>query len=376
MTDTDAVGWSTTCEDTPTDADARLVAGDALSKVVASMGDNGEDRPGQRDMCDAVATAINTGRHLVVAAGTGTGKSMGYLAPVVTSGRTAVVATATKALQDQLIKKDLPKLAAALGRDIRFAVLKGRSNYVCAQKLVERQHAARSEQGELIAADDAGEADRIRGEIDRIADWAADTVDGDRAGLLFEPSHQAWEKVSTSGRECPGAKECPSGDVCFAEHAKAAADNADVVVVNTHLYCLNVFTPEAPILPDHDVAVFDEAHTIEDIAASAAGVQLTAGRFAAAARSVKAAVPQSKSVEALDAAGKVLAEALRPYRDELLPELPERIADAAVLCRGRLDDAVAELRNGDGNEMRFKLRPPYGCCSHRRSRSRGRFGEG
>ena len=356
MTGTGGVEWSTTSQDTPTtDEEAVLAAGDALSKVVASMGGDGEDRLGQRDMCDAVATAINTGRHLVVAAGTGTGKSMGYLAPVVTSGRTAVVATATKALQDQLIKKDLPKLAAALGRDIRFAVLKGRSNYVCAQKLADRDQAGRSEQGELIAADDAADADRIRGELDRIADWATTTPDGDRAGLLFEPSVRAWEKVSTSGRECPGAKECPSGDVCFAERAKAAADLADVVVVNTHLYCLNVFTPEAPILPDHDIAVFDEAHTVEDIAASAAGVQLTAGRFAAAARSVKAAVPESKSVKDLEDAGKVLAGALRPYRDKLLAELPERLADAAVLCRGRLDAAAADLRGGGGNEMRLKL---------------------
>lgn len=334
---------------------ALVEAGEALAKAIVYMGGSGEDRPGQRAMCEAVAEAIAGGRHLVVAAGTGTGKSMGYLAPLVASGRKAVIATATKALQDQLVNKDLPLLSEALCKPIRYTVLKGRSNYLCKQKLVDSTKAARSEQGELIAADSADEADRVRKEIARLAAWSHTTVDGDRAGLPFEPSVRAWEQVSVSGRECPGANKCPSGAVCFAEQAKAGAEEADVVVVNTHLYCLGVFTPAA-ILPEHDVAVFDEAHTIEDIAASAAGVALTGGRFTSAARAIKAAVPKSGTAEAVEGAGRLLRDALIPHRDALLATLPTDIVDAAVLCRSRIDAAAAEIREASGgNETRLRM---------------------
>ena len=221
---------------------------EALDKVVSSMSGGGERRPGQRQMCEAVAAALDEDRHLVVSAGTGTGKSMAYLAPIVASGKKAVVATATKALQDQLVNKDLPQLAQALGKPLRFAVLKGRSNYICLKKLADLVSAASSEQGRLIEARSAEEAGRIREEVARLADWAAETPDGDRAGLDFEPSPRAWEGVSVSGRECPGANNCPSGAECFAERARNAAADVDVLVVNTHLYCLHVFT-DAEILP-------------------------------------------------------------------------------------------------------------------------------
>ena len=326
-------------------------AGEALDTVVSAMASGGERRPGQREMCEAVAAALDEDRHLIVAAGTGTGKSMAYLAPLAVSGKKAVVATATKALQDQLVGKDLPQLVQALGTPLRYAVLKGRSNYLCLQKLADLAKAAVSEQGQLIAADSAVEAGRIREEIDRLADWAAETPDGDRAGLDFEPSSRAWEAVSVTGRECPGAKNCPSGQTCFAERARSLAEDVDVVVVNTHLYSLHVFS-DAEILPPHDVVVFDEAHTVEDIAAGAAGVSITAGRFAAAARAVRAAVPKSETADEVDGAGKIMRDALRPYRDELLSEVPDDLIDIAGLCRGRIDAAVAELRKSSGDEVR------------------------
>ena len=302
-------------------------------------------------MCEAVAAALDRERHLVVAAGTGTGKSMAYLAPIAVSGKKAVVATATKALQDQLVKKDLPQLVQALGEPLRYAVLKGRSNYLCLQKLADLAKAAVSEQGQLIAAGSAAEAGRIREEIDRLADWAAETPDGDRAGLDFEPSSRAWEAVSVTGRECPGANNCPKGQTCFAERARSEAEEVDVLVVNTHLYSLHVFA-DAEILPPHDVVVFDEAHTVEDIAASAAGVSITAGRFTAAARAVKAAMSKSQTADDLDAAGKIMRDALRPYRDELLSGIPDDLVDIAGLCRGRIDAAAAELRKSSGDEVR------------------------
>ena len=324
---------------------------EALDTVVSSMSGGGEERPGQREMCEAVASALDQDRHLVVAAGTGTGKSMAYLAPLVASGKKAVVATATKALQDQLVKKDLPQLAQALGKPLRFAVLKGRSNYICLKKLADLRRVASSEQGELIAAHSAEEAGRIRGEVARLADWAAETPDGDRAGLDFEPSPRAWEGVSVSGRECPGANNCPSGAECFGERARNAAADVDVLVVNTHLYCLHVFT-DADILPDHEAVVFDEAHTVEDIAAGSAGVSVTGGRFEAAARAVRAAVPNSRTADDVDAAGKSLRSAIRPYRDERLSPVPDELVDIAVLWRGRLDAANAEVREASGDDTR------------------------
>ena len=326
----------------------------ALDKVVSSMSGGGERRPGQRQMCEAVAVALDEDRHLVVSAGTGTGKSMAYLAPIAASGKKAVVATATKALQDQLVNKDLPQLAQALGKPLRFAVLKGRSNYICLKKLGDLSSAASSEQGRLIEARSAEEAGRIREEVARLADWAAETPDGDRAGLDFEPSPRAWEGVSVSGRECPGANNCPSGAECFAERARNTAADVDVLVVNTHLYCLHVFT-DADILPAHDAVVLDEAHTVEDIAAGAAGVSLTGGRFAAAARAVRAAVPNSRTAGEVDGAGTMLRAALRSHRDTLLSPVPDELVDLAVLCRGRLDAADAELRDAPGDETRQRM---------------------
>ena len=318
------------------------------------MPGGGESRTGQYEMCEAVASALDQDRHLVVAAGTGTGKSMAYLAPLVSSGKKAVVATATKALQDQLVDKDLPLLAEALGKPLKYAVLKGRSNYVCRKKLADLAAVADGGQQQLIAADSALEAGRIREEIGQLAAWADETADGDRAGLDFEPSVRAWEMVSVSGRECPGAANCPSGSECFAEQAGNRAAEADVLVVNHHLYCLHVFT-DAEILPSHDAVVFDEAHTLEDIAAGAAGVSITGGRFRYAARAVRAVVAGSATADRVEAAGRILRDALDPYRDTLLTSLPDDLIEAAALCRGRLGAASAEVREAEGDETRQRM---------------------
>ena len=331
--------------------DLQHTAAATLAKVISNLGERGERRSGQQSMCDAVAAAVASGRHLLAAAGTGTGKSMAYLAPLAAAGEKAVVATATKALQDQLFHKDLPQLNEALDTPLRFALLKGRSNYLCRKKLGDWQSADDHEQGELIEAKTAQEAQEVRVEIRRLGEWADTTHDGDRAGLDFEPSSRAWDAVSVSGRECPGAKVCPSGSDCFAESARSAAAAADVVVVNTHLYCLDVFS-DVDLLPPHQIVVFDEAHTLEDIAAGAAGVTLTAGRFRGAARAVRSAVRGSGTAANLEAAGRNLREAMRPHVGELLRHVPHDLADAAALCRGRLDAATVELRSGASDETR------------------------
>ena len=330
-------------------------AANALAKVVSALPGGGEDRPGQRAMCEAIAEAVGTGRHLVVAAGTGTGKSMAYLAAAAVSGKRTVVATATKALQDQLVNKDLPQLQQALEMPLRYALLKGRSNYVCRKKLSDwTTDNDDDQQGELIAASSAQEAQRTREEVRRIAQWTEHTDDGDRAGLDFEPSTRAWDTVSVSGRECPGAQNCPFGAECFAEKARNGAADADMVVVNTHLYSLHLFS-EAGLLPPHELVVLDEAHTVEDIAAAAAGVSISGWRFVAAARAVRSAVRGSETAAALEDAGDVLREALRPHRDDLLETIPAEMVDAAALCRGRIDAADAEVRSASGDETRSTI---------------------
>ena len=308
---------------------------EALEAAVSSLDGGGERRPGQRAMGQAVAEAMESGRHLVVAAGTGTGKSLAYLVPLVLSDGPSVVATATKTLQDQLIHKDLPQLAEALGRPVRFAVLKGRSNYLCLQRLEEHLD---DEQLSL------GIADGPRAEIKRLAAWAGQTDTGDRAELDFEPSPAAWDALSVSGRECPGAQRCPSGEDCFAEKARHRAEAAEIIVVNTHLYCLHLFS-EAALLPEHDTVVIDEAHGLEDIVSDTAGLSLTGGRFDDLARSVRAVVAESAAASDLEDAGVLLREALLPFRDKPLPvPLPDELQRVAVLARGRVEQATVELR--------------------------------
>ena len=185
-------------------ADDAVAALDAVTSALS----RGEDRPGQRSMCRAVASAITSGRHLIVQGGTGTGKSLAYLVPALLSQRTVVVATATKALQDQLADKDLPFLAEHLDLPFAVAVLKGRSNYLCRQRLNEVTGS--DVQIGLDGLDDLTGAE----EIAAIVEWAATTVTGDRAELQREPTARAWNSVSVGPRECPGATRCTQGESC------------------------------------------------------------------------------------------------------------------------------------------------------------------
>ncbi len=296
-----------------------------LDAATSLLPGGGERRSGQRQMAHAVSAAIAGERHLIVQAGTGTGKSLAYLVPAALSGQRVVVATATKALQDQLAGNDLPlvsgALAGAVGADLTFAVLKGRSNYLCRQRLSEvggrgaqlsldaasadaaadppdaddpLGDAARSRSGvdgERSDDDrtvggrshgkggDAGTATspvRFTGQLRRLIRWADTTPSGDRAELDFEPHYRVWAMVSTSARECPGAHRCPSGRDCFAEHARARAQAADVVVVNSHLYGAHLASGGS-VLPPHDLVVFDEAHDIEAVMTDSLGVEVSSG---------------------------------------------------------------------------------------------------
>ena len=228
--------------------------------------------PRERAMVTAVAEAIAARRHLVIQAPTGVGKSLGYLVPAVLSGATVVVTTATKALQDQLAQKDLPFLAEHIGQEMEFAVLKGRSNYLCLQRLREVQSTdRRPARARGPHADDEGR-DQAPGDVGRIEQ------DRRHGRARWAPTDRAWQSVSVSSEECPGAQRCPMGGSCFAEAARNRAAAADIIVVNTHLYGLNVASGGV-LLPEHDVVIIDEAHQLEDVMSTPSGCRSAAVGF-------------------------------------------------------------------------------------------------
>ena len=323
----------------------------ALGKATAALPGGGEVRPGQQTMADAVANSIRTRSHLVVQAGTGTGKSLGYLVPALVTGSKVVVSTATKALQDQLAGKDLPFLKQHLDVEFEFALLKGRSNYFCLQK-AEELHQSGAQLGLDGVADDDGWAsstkkrEAILDEVTKLVEWAATTRSGDRAELDFEPTVAAWSAVSVSAGECPGAAKCPKGEACFAENARTAAAAADVIVVNTHLYGQHV-RANGHILPEHDIVIFDEAHELEDIIADSLGIEISAGRFAFLAGRVRQVITDIDKVVDLVDAGTQIETALTPFTGQRLlpgPGAVESIQRALTLAIDRVTKAMAALK--------------------------------
>ena len=336
----------------PSDAD--IVA--ALAKVTGALPGGGEARPGQVEMALAVAKAIRTERHLVVQAGTGTGKSLGYLVPSILLGANLVVATATKALQDQLARRDLPLVASALGADVTFAVLKGRSNYLCRQRMVEMEGAPdQLDIGE--GRDGAGAAPganlgELGRQVRRLLEWGKSTTTGDRAELEFEPRPYAWSALSVTASECPGASRCPMGEECFSEEARRRAAAADVVVVNTHLYGAHLASGSV-VLPPHDVVVFDEAHELEDVVASSLGLELGAGRLRALSRAARAIVTGAgvRAAERVSDVADRLEQTLEDLAGQRLTEpLPEDLTAALGASGGALSELLNALRQVDDSE--------------------------
>ncbi|MEY3364089.1 MAG: hypothetical protein RLZZ538_1633, partial [Actinomycetota bacterium] len=268
-----------------------------------------EQRDGQADMVRHVADAIDTGTTLVVQAGTGTGKTLGYLVPILAAGRTAVIATYTKALQDQLASVDLPLLEAACADrpDLSFswAILKGRNNYLCRQRVSEIE----TGQDQLQLNDTP--ADVVR-EIRDLVAWADETETGEISDVPFTVGDSAWRKVSLGSDECPGAAKCSFGETCFTERARERAKNANVIVVNFTLYGLDL-EQDREFLPDHDVVVFDEVHELEDVISETASVSLTGRMIATAAETARLALARQKLPNALAKTGKELDEVLQRY---------------------------------------------------------------
>lgn len=321
----------------PVDAFARL------GSVIADY----EHRPEQIELAAAVAHALRAQEHLLAQAGTGTGKSLAYLIPALESGRRIVVATATKALQEQLLTKDVPLAAAALGREVRVAVLKGRQNYLCRKRvdavrfaglgLLETQH-------DTMA-------------FERLLPWIDSTDTGDRAELEEEPTDALWSELAVGSDRCLG-RRCPHVSSCFAEAARGRAGEADLVVVNHALYfadlALRGETDGNGVLPDHDAVVFDEAHKLEESAASWLGGRLTAAGVrrllvdaVQAAADAKIRLPARATDHAEGAVEHLLRETAPPAGRVRLRELPREPGLVLMAELGRIAEALA----GRGEEL-------------------------
>ena len=316
------------------DTSAVVAARRALADAVAAL-PSGIVREGQEQMCDAVASAFANHEHLLVQAGTGTGKSLAYLVPSVLAGRRVVVVTATKALQEQLCNKDLPFLNGTVEKPFSFAQLKGRSNYVC----LARKEEIDSDRAAALAGTRFDDAI-----LDEIDEWIADTTTGERGEAPVAVPEALWSQLSIDSQECPGKTKCSHGESCFAEKARDAAAAADIVVVNTALYAQHLVA-NGKVLPPHDFVVIDEAHSLEDIAADAFGVSLGATRLTRLAAQVRTVMAgedggDADLVIALAERGKRWTELLNGCSNEHRIDLDEAGLRPALLV---LNEQLASL---------------------------------
>jgi ATP-dependent DNA helicase DinG len=298
----------------------------ALDAAVVAIG--GAPRDGQIEMAEAVANALSDRHHLLVQAGTGTGKSLAYLVPALVHGKKVLVATATLALQRQLIERDLPKIKGALEkelkRDISFAIYKGVGNYVCLQKM---NNAPDDPESQAVL-----EISSLESDAKRLRAWAQSAgASGDRDDAP-DVDRRVWAANSVSGRECMGADDCPSGSKCFAALAKAKAQTADIVVTNHTLLAIEIVDSH-PILPERDAIILDEAHEFMDRTTQAVTEELTAARVLRAANMARKHMP-GKASDAFNKAAEKFAAALNDYADDLK-------ADPAKA--GRLDKLPSQL---------------------------------
>jgi len=407
-----------------------------LERVVAGL-PGGRLRSGQVHMAAAVEAAIRDRTPLLVQAPTGTGKGLAYLAALAAAGRPAVVATATKALQDQLVELDIPLLVQHGGCPLTAVVLKGRSSFLCRAKLAELAGDNLGSAGDDVRAGRAGsdtaaptgdgpEPDGVDPDRDRLPKsrlaprrprlegrsrsrafgglspndlelavgpsdpsgslgqgpspdrtrqpgpvgeaellalrrWEAETSTGDLDQYPGTLSASLREQVVTTSEECPGAKKCPFGASCFAELARARAADADIVVVNLHLLCLDLEVRRASggvsgVLPDWEVAVVDEAHLLGEIATSVLGTELRPGRLRVTAAAVRRLYQRSRSGSPADGLGELatrLAGELERLGTTALPALPPAL-EAILIQSGqelaRLAGALAALTVPSGTD--------------------------
>jgi len=305
-------------------------------------------------MAEAVARAFETGEHLAVQAGTGTGKSLAYLVPAIARAieteEPVVVSTATIALQRQLVDRDLPRLADALTdalpRRPEFALLKGRGNYLCLNKIhngaaTEPEDRPQEELFEPMAASALGR------DVQRLIAWSSDTDTGDRDELTPGVPDRSWSQVSVSARECIGVARCPFGTDCFAERARDKAGHADVVVTNHALLAIDAMT-DAAVLPEHHLLVVDEAHELADRVTGVATGELSATSLGIAHRRVGRLI-DPELAERLEATIAVLSWTIHDATPGRIDVLDEEMAtyltalrDAASKARSAIDTAPSD----------------------------------
>jgi ATP-dependent DNA helicase DinG len=316
-----------------------------LTGVVAAI--SGTQRPNQQAMVTDVAQALADRAVLLIQAGTGTGKSLGYLVPLVVaarhSGLRSVVSTATLALQRQLVGRDLPALAAALPDDsgLTYAVLKGRGNYLCRARLA-------GDGREEIELDLRVPSGGLEQQAARLRAWADETDSGDRDDYPHDVDPRVWRSMSATGRECVGAAKCAFAADCFSEHARRDAAQVDIIVTNHALLALDAMD-DAPVLPDHDVLVVDEAHEFVSRATNAATSELSAAAVDRAMSMVRGLDVGDAALELLREAHDGLDRAVASLAGQpgRLKELPAALVDPLAAVRDAAQLAIGELPSGD-----------------------------
>lgn len=298
----------------------------ALDAAVLAIG--GSPREGQIEMAEAVGNALSDRHHLMVQAGTGTGKSLAYLVPALVHGKKVLVATATLALQRQLVERDLPRIVPALSkvlkREITFGIYKGVGNYVCLQKMNSE---GGDPDGEAVL-----EVSSLEKDAKRLHDWARKPgVSGDRDDAP-DVDRRVWMANSLSGRECVGADVCDYGPQCFAAIAKGKAQSADVVVTNHTLLAIEIVDSH-PILPERDAVILDEAHEFMDRTTQAVTEELTGPRVSRAAGMAKKYMP-GKLSDAFTKAASTFNDAMDDYGQRVKYE---------TNLQGRLTELPSEL---------------------------------
>ena len=320
-----------------------------LAKAVTALG--GQQRDGQVQMATEVGEAMEDGRHLLVQAGTGTGKSLGYLVPAMLHDKRVVVATATLALQHQLVERDLPRLVEAVksepGLDTSYAVLKGRSNYACLHRI---RAGVPDDQGTLVDVPMGSMAEKVL----ELRAWAEEESEQGASGERDNaPRHtdREWRQVSVNHRECLGATKCPFGAECFAELAREKAQRSHLIVTNHSLLAIDAIE-EVPMIPDYDTVVIDEAHELTARVTQAATDELGVADIERAARRSTRWTESADGDPAgdLEDAAQQLAEAIAATPPGRIDQVPPQLSDALVLVRDAARACLSAYPRESGGE--------------------------
>lgn len=319
-----------------------------LAAAVKALG--GQERTGQIEMATQVSQALGDGKHLLVQAGTGTGKSLAYLVPALLHHDRVVVATATLALQHQLVERDIPRLVEAIGDqvDATYAVLKGRGNYACLHRIRE---GVPDEQGALVDVPTGSMAEKVL----ELRAWAEkeseDSGTGERDNA---PRHtdREWRQVSVNHRECLGATKCPFAAECFAERAREKAQRSHLIITNHSLLAIDAIEG-VPMIPDYDAVVIDEAHELTARVTQAATDELAVNDIERASRRSQRWV-EDESADALGEAADSLAEAIEATSPGRIEHVGDQLGEALALVRDAARKCLSafpkEAPGGDGGD--------------------------